>query len=322
MGGAGRDVAGGSAEIAGGVASGRGSMMACERLTLKAYAKVNLTLEVIGKRDDGYHNVATILQTVDLADTLVIGPADELVVECDRPDLSGDGNLAWRAAAALAERAGVVPRAHIRIEKGIPVAAGLGGGSADAAAALVGLNRLWCLGLSGEELARVAAGLGSDVPFLLNGGTALGTSRGDEITPLTLLPATDVLLVVPPESIEAKTPAMYRGLRPEHFSDGGKSRAIAGTLGSGTLTSADCCNAFERAAREIFPGLADVWDTVTQTAEHPPRLSGAGPTVYCMPSSESERIRVSESLQGTGAAAYLVRTLSPMSWHAAQTENH
>ena len=304
-------MAGGSAEIAGRVTSGRCSFMASEELILKAYAKVNLTLEVIGKRADGYHNVATILQTVDLADTLVIGPADELVVECDRPDLSGDGNLAWRAAAALAERAGVVPRANIRIEKGIPVAAGLGGGSADAAAALVGLNRLWALGLPREELESVGAGLGSDVPFLLAGGTALGTGRGDEITPLTALPATDVLLVVPAESIEGKTPTMYRALRPEDFSDGTRTQAISGDVGSGTLTSADCCNAFERAAREIFPGLADVWDRVTEVTEHPPRLSGAGPAFYCMPSSENERIRVAESLQGTGAAAYLVRTISP-----------
>lgn len=294
-------------------------MVAWERLTLKAYAKVNLTLEVIGKRQDGYHNVATILQTVDLADTLVISPADELKVECDVAELAGDGNLAWPAAKALAERAGVVPRAHIHIEKGIPVASGLGGGSADAAATLAGLNRLWGLDLSGEELARVAAGLGSDVPFLLNGGTALGTGRGDEITPLTPLPTSDVLLVVPAESIESKTPRMYRSLRREDFSNGVRTREISGDLAGRTLTSADCWNAFERAAREIFPGLADVWDRVADVTEHPPRLSGAGPAFYCMPSSENEHIRVAESLQGTGAASYLVRTISPAAGDAAQS---
>ena len=311
MGGVGRDMAGWSAEIAGGVTSGRDQMVACGRLTLKAYAKVNLALEVIGKREDGYHNVATILQTVDLADTVVIGAADDLMVECDIAGLSGEENLAWLAASALAERAGIMPRAHVRVEKGIPVASGLGGGSADAAAALVGLNRQWRLELSGAELAQVAAGLGSDVPFLLTGGTALGTGRGDEITPLTPLPATGVLLVVPAESIAGKTPTMYGALRPEDFSDGTKTRSIAGTLDNGTLTSAGCCNAFERAAREIFPGLRDVWDRVAEVTKHPPRLSGAGPAIFCVPSSESERIRVAESLQGTGAAAYLVRTISP-----------
>ena len=307
----GRDMAGGSAEIAGGVAYGRDSVMASDQVKLKAYAKVNLTLEVVGRRDDGYHNVETVLQTVDLADTVVIGEADGLAVECDEPGLSGESNLAWKAAATLAEWAGIVPQARIRIEKGIPVASGLGGGSADAAATLVGLNRLWGLGLSLAELKKVAARLGSDVPFLLTGGTALGTGRGDEITPLPQLPVLEMLLVVPAESMEAKTPTMYRALRPDDFSDGARTRAVSGGLSERALTSGDCCNAFERAAREIFPGLAGVWNRVVEVTQHPPRLSGAGPAIYIMPSSESERIRVAESLQGSGAAAYLVRTISP-----------
>ena len=285
--------------------------MACEPLTLKAYAKVNLTLEVIGRRVDGYHNVSTVLQTVDLADTVVVSEAGELAVECDDANLSGEGNLAWQAAMALASWAGLVPRARIRIDKAIPVASGLGGGSSDAAAALTGLNRLWDLGLSGEELEKVASTLGSDVPFLLTGGTALGTGRGDEIIALPQLSASEVLLVVPADSIEAKTPTMYKALKPEDFSDGSKTQEIAGRLGRQALTSGDCCNAFERAAREIFLGLADVWDRVAEVTQHPPRLSGAGPTLYCMPCSESERTRVCESLRGTGAAAYLVRTIAP-----------
>lgn len=285
--------------------------MESEQFILKAYAKVNLALEITGKRDDGYHNVATILQTVDLADTLVISQADELVVDCDDADLAGDRNLAWKAAMALAERVEKRPWGHVRIRKEIPVAAGLGGGSADAAATLVGLNRLWGLGLSGDDLAKVAAGLGSDVPFLLAGGTALGMGRGDEITPLRELPALAMLLVIPADRIEAKTPTMYRALRPGDFSDGTRTQAMSDMLGRRPLTSSDCCNAFERAARQIFPGLADVWNRVAAVAEHPPRLSGAGPALYCMPSSESERIRVAESLHGTGAAAYLVRTIRP-----------
>lgn len=304
-------MAGECTEIAGGIIFGCEPIMSSKQLTLNAYAKVNLALEVLRRRDDGYHDVVTVLQTVDLADTVVIGEADELSVECDEAELSGERNLAWKAAEALAEWSGIVPRAHIRIEKVIPVASGLGGGSADAAATLVGLNRLWGLDLSGEDLAMVAASLGSDVPFLLTGGTALGTGRGDEITPLPQLPALEMLLVVPAESLEAKTPTMYRALSPEDFSDGIRTQAITSYLAGRDLTSSDCCNAFERAAREIFPGLAHVWDKVAEVTRHPPRLSGAGPAIYCMPSSESERIRVAESLRGTGAAAYLVRTICP-----------
>ena len=195
------------------------------------------------------------------------------------------------------------------------MASGLGGGSADAAATLVGLNRLWGLGLSSEELAEVASRLGSDVPFLLTGGTALGTGKGDEITPLRRLSVSEMLLVVPSESMESKTPTMYRALSPEDFSDGARTQAISGDLAVRDLTSADCCNAFERAAREIFPGLAHVWDRVAEVTQHPPRLSGAGPAIYCLPSSESERIRVAESLQGTGATAYLVRAIRPEHSH-------
>ena len=309
--GLGYGLAGGNAQIAGVIGFRLGSTVATDRITLKAYAKVNLTLEVLGRRDDGYHNVATILQTVDLADTAMISGHDKLAVECDEAGLSGESNLAWRAATSLAEWAGIIPRACIRISKRIPVASGLGGGSADAAATLVGLNRWWGLRLSGDELSQVAAELGSDVPFLLTGGTAMGTGRGDEIAALPQLPSVEMLLVVPAESIDGKTPTMYRALTTADFSDGTRTLAMADELDRRALTSLDCSNAFERAARKIFPGLDDVWTKVAKVAEHPPRLSGAGPTIYSMPSSESERIRVAESLRGTGAAAYLVRTISP-----------
>ena len=137
-----------------------------------AYAKVNLTVEILGRRKDGYHEVRTILQTVDLADRLDISKSSRLRVECDEPHLSGKDNLVWRAAEKLAERAGVSPQVRIRIQKRIPVGMGLGGGSSDAAAALLALNRFWELDLGPDELGRTAAELGSDVPFFLTGGTA------------------------------------------------------------------------------------------------------------------------------------------------------
>ncbi len=281
-------------------------------LQIPAYAKINLTLEVIGRRDDGYHDVATILQTVDLSDTLTLEAAGALTVECDDPDLSGENNIVWQAAVALARHAGVAPEARIRIAKRIPSAAGLGGGSADAAAALRGLNRLWGLDLPPDELAAVAAGLGSDVPFLLTGGTALGTGRGDELAALPDLPAIEILLVAPADTIAAKTPTLYRALTPADFSDGRHTQRIAGvSAAGGPLTSADCRNAFERAALGIFPGLAGVWETVASLAQHPPRLSGAGPALFCRPSSESERRTVAVALRNRGATAYLVRTIAP-----------
>lgn len=283
-------------------------------LRISAYAKINLSLEVIGRREDGYHDVATILQTVDLADTVTLRPSDTLTVECDDPTLSGEDNIVWRAAVALANHAGVAPNAHVAIEKRIPVAAGLGGGSADAAAALRGLNRLWGLDLPAAELASVAAGLGSDVPFLLNGGLALGTGRGDELKTLPAwLSGAPLLLVTPAESIPAKTPTLYRALADADFSDGRRTRRLfaSAAVATGTLTGEHCRNAFARAALEIFPGLAEAWGRTAAVALFPPRLSGAGPSFFCIPSHEGERDRVADALQDTGAKAYLVRTINP-----------
>ena len=282
-------------------------------LRLSAYAKINLSLEVIGRRDDGYHEIATILQTVDLADTVTLRMGDGLTVECDDAALSGEGNIVWQAAVALANHTGISPNAHIAIEKRIPVAAGLGGGSADAAAALRGLNRLWGLDLPAGELESVAAALGSDVPFLLSGGTALATGRGERVQPLSAADGLEVLLVAPAQTIEAKTPTLYRALDPSDFSDGAETHRLASGVGGGYLTSGDCRNAFTRAALEIFPGLADVWEKTAAVTTHRPQLSGAGPSIFCIPSDEGERNSADDALRNTGARAYLVRTINPAS---------
>jgi 4-diphosphocytidyl-2-C-methyl-D-erythritol kinase len=172
-------------------------------ITLHARAKINLDLRILGRRADGYHELRTVLQTLALHDTLVFEA---------RPrgfELAGDPrhmpldrtNLAWRAADALwrqARRRGPSPGARVTIRKRIPARAGLGGGSSDAAATLAGLNRLWRLGLDVRELMTVAARLGSDVPFFLMGGSALGLGRGEWLYPLIDPPRAEVVLVVPP----------------------------------------------------------------------------------------------------------------------------
>ncbi len=280
-------------------------------LRIPAYAKINLSLEVIGRRDDGYHEIATILQTVDLADTVTLELGDGLTVECDDASLSGEDNIVWQAAVALANRGGIAPKVHIGIEKRIPVAAGLGGGSADAAATLVGLNQLWGFNLPEADLASVAARLGSDVPFLLNGGAALATGRGELVQSLSATDGLPALLVVPAHTIEGKTPTLYRALDSSDFSDGGETHRLAGSVAGGRLTSGDCRNAFARAAVAIFPGLADVWEKTGAITRHPPQLSGAGPAIFCIPSDEGERNTVADALQDTGARAYLVRTINP-----------
>lgn len=157
-----------------------------EPLVVQVPAKVNLHLGVGDLRGDGYHGLASVFQAVGLYDTVGVVPAGELGVrvrgEGARAVPADERNLVWRAAQALAERVGREPRVQLTVDKGIPVAGGMAGGSADAAGALVALDRLWNLDLPGEQLQSVAADLGSDVPFALHGGTALGTGRGEILT--------------------------------------------------------------------------------------------------------------------------------------------
>src|SRR5450759_4610317 len=156
---------------------------------VRAYAKINLTLDVKGRRADGYHELATVMQTVDLHDTLCLTSAGDgrVGIVCTRPELGNEENLAARAAQLLRERFSISQGVLIELRKRIPVAAGLGGGSSDAAAVLLALQRWWRLPPSLSELQALAATLGSDVPFFLTGGLALCEGRGERVTPLAAL---------------------------------------------------------------------------------------------------------------------------------------
>ncbi|MGH7345206.1 MAG: 4-(cytidine 5'-diphospho)-2-C-methyl-D-erythritol kinase [Candidatus Rokuibacteriota bacterium] len=179
------------------------------RLALSAAAKVNLALEVLGRRDDGYHEIATVMQTVDLSDRLVLEEADVLELRTTASDVPTDGtNLALKAASTLRDMAGVSRGVRITLDKRIPVAAGLGGGSTDAAAVLVGLNRLWGLRWPTARLAEAAVQLGMDVPFFLRGGVALGTGRGEQLEPLA---GAALALVLAAAAASAQTLAMVHG---------------------------------------------------------------------------------------------------------------
>ena len=198
-----------------------------------AFAKLNLTLEVLGRRSDGYHEVSSILQTIDLADNLEILPAPALQVECDDPSLNGQANLVWHAAVSLARQSNTQPQAHIYIQKHIPKGMGLGGGSSDAACALVALNRLWGLDLTTEDLAGVASGLGSDVPFFLQNGTALVQGRGERVRRLANAKLGWIILLSPPIHLTSKTANLYSLLSSDYFTKGLLTHKLAGRIKSG-----------------------------------------------------------------------------------------
>ena len=301
-------------------------------LQVNSYAKVNLTFEVLGRRDDGYHEVCTVMQTIDLADRLEFELAPSLALVCDYPGLAGQDNLVWRAAEALARaasidtgawldyRGGVTAGARIRLVKGIPPAMGLGGGSSDAAATLMALNRLWGLDFPETRLAAIAAGLGSDVPFFLRGGTALAEGRGERITPLPPLPPLPVTLAIPDIELTDKTRQMYSRLTPAHYSDGGVTRqllrllrgnefadaaAAAGSLAGGLY------NAFQPIAEWEYPALAEMRWAVTAAGGPLLHLCGAGPALFAIAASEIEHRAVAETLQPRGVRVYRVHTISP-----------
>ncbi|MBI4497668.1 MAG: 4-(cytidine 5'-diphospho)-2-C-methyl-D-erythritol kinase [Chloroflexi bacterium] len=285
-------------------------------LALRVYAKVNLTLEVLDRRPDGFHEVRTVLQSVSLADRLTLSPAPDLALSCSDPALAGPDNLALRAARLLRARAGVTPGAHLALEKGIPVAAGLGGGSADAAAALVGLTRRWGLAYSDDDLLPLAQELGSDVPFFLRGGTALASGRGEILEPLPFPGVRWLVLVVPPANVPQKTARLYGALTPGDYRDGSAAAALAEALRSRHALPEDLLvNSFTAVARRLFPALAHAARALADAAAARVHLSGAGPSLFALVQSREHGEEVVRRLVASGHASYLAHTV-PHGWEA------
>ena len=268
------------------------------RLTLLARAKINLSLDVLGRLPDGYHEVETVLQSVDLADRVTLREAPaKVTVRCDHPGVPpGEANLAARAAELLRRTAGERRGAVIEIAKAIPVAAGLAGGSADAAAVLWGLNRLWEVGLSDEALRRLAGELGTDVPFALEGGTALGRGRGERLTSLPAPRGLGVVLVHPPAPLT--TAAVYRGWdaapSPSARHTPGVVRAL--TAGDREELARAVGNDLEPVARRLQPAVAAARAMLLAAGATGVAMSGSGPTVFALAADREAASRLAASL--------------------------
>ena len=277
-------------------------------ITMRAYAKINLTLEVLGRRDDGYHDIASILQTVSLHDTLTFEEADDITLDCDRPALVTPDNLVLRAANLLRDTAGVSRGAAIGLSKKIPVAAGLGGGSSDAAATLLALNGLWGLELTREDLLPLAASIGSDVPFFLYGGTGRVFGRGERVQPL---PPTDLqwaVVLTPQIDLPQKTATMFSKVGPMSYTNGGLTRKLAARLSSkGDTPPQFLFNAFDDVAKETLPDLLTYWDTFHELGAREIHLCGAGPSLYAPVSTKHHATAIQLLLQHRhGWEAHLV----------------
>ncbi len=281
--------------------------------TIKAYAKVNLTLEVLGRRDDGYHDIASIVQTVDLFDTLSLEPSETIELEWDRPEPVSPDNLVLRAAAMLRDVAGVDKGAQIRLQKAVPLSAGLGGGSSDAAAALHGLNQIWQLGMSIDDLMPVAADLGSDVPFFLHGGTAMVQGRGERVRPLPPADLEWLILLVPDIHIPDKTAMLYGSLSDRNMTRGALTRKLeARIMGGGDVPPQFLFNAFDEVASDAFPGLEEYREGLSSAGAREVHLAGSGPTLFAPVSSREVGTAFQLILQHQrGWQAHLVSTHQP-----------
>ncbi len=281
------------------------------RISVKAPAKINLTLDVLAKRPDGYHEVEMVMTTVDLADRvdLTLTP-DKITLECSVSFVPDDlRNHAFKAAKLLKERYGVKYGARIFIDKQIPVAAGLAGGSSDAAATLRGLNKLWELGLTLDELAEIGAEIGSDVPFCVYGGTALATGRGERISHLSAPAPCWVVLAKPP--IGVSTADVYGNLRvndiAEHPRTADMLRAIREQ--DFPLMCESLGNVLEEVTLSRYPQVRQIKQLMMESGADGVLMSGSGPTVYALVQKEAKVHRIYNALRGFVKDVYVVRML-------------
>ena len=272
---------------------------------------MNLALEVLGKRGDGYHEIATVLQAVDLFDRLTMEMADILSLHADDPELpTDDGNLVMRAARLLQKAAGIEKGARLRLQKRIPVAAGLGGGSSDAAAALLGLNRLWGLRWPRARLQELAVELGMDVPFFLGTGRAVARGRGERLQALPGGGGYALVLVNPrtplsTREVYGRVPAGW------HAEPTGTERVIEALRRRNVAAlAAALTNNLERVVEPVLPVIGRMKAALLAAGALGAIMSGSGPTVFGLARSLDHARQVRSRVSRAGWACWAVRTNS------------
>jgi 4-diphosphocytidyl-2-C-methyl-D-erythritol kinase len=268
--------------------------------TLPSFAKINWMLRIIGKRPDGFHELFTIFQTVSLHDTISFGISDEITLTCDNGSVPiGEGNLILKAAKALKLRSKVQKGAAIHLEKRIPSPGGLGGGSSNAAVSLIGLNQLWRLGSSEKELLEIAAELGSDVPFFLTGGTAIGTARGEIIEPAAEIAMSNLLIVTP--EISVSTFAAFAGLGAPTLTIEGRDHILSvcrNEAGFLDPQHSALINDFEASVFDAYPEIRRVKQTLLELGAVNAAMSGSGASVFAIFDKIETRQTAQKALDG------------------------
>ncbi|MFD2671549.1 4-(cytidine 5'-diphospho)-2-C-methyl-D-erythritol kinase [Marinicrinis sediminis] len=279
----------------------------------KAPAKINLSLDVLHKRDDGYHEVEMIMTMVDLADRLEMEelPRDTIMITSQAGYIPLDEkNLAFQAARLIKDRYDVKKGVYIHLDKQIPVAAGLAGGSSDAAATLRGLNRLWGLNIPEQELRKLGEELGSDVPFCVSGGTALASGRGEKLTYLPSPAPCWVILAKPP--INVSTAEIYGALKADEIHRHPDTRQMIQSIENRDFDQ--MCqalgNVLEEVTLERYPQVRQLKQAMLRMGAEGVLMSGSGPTVFGLVQKESRVTRIYNGLRGFCKQVYVVRILT------------
>lgn len=283
-------------------------------IKIEGNAKINLTLDILGKRPDGYHEVAMVMQSIGLHDTIEMEKsAAGIALTINVPWLRADEkNLAWRAAALMQQEYGLSGGVNMRLTKRIPVAAGLAGGSADAAAVLRGMNRLYELGLSDAKLCELGARLGSDIPFCLLGGTMLSTGRGEVLTRLSNLPETWVVLAKP--RISVSTAWAYQNYDEQGAEQHPDNARIQQEIARGDRKAVAklLCNVLESVTIKRYDVISRYKTMMLEQGAMASMMSGSGPTVFGLVGSRVQANKIADHLRAsTKADVFITRTMNP-----------
>lgn len=280
-------------------------------ITIKAQAKVNLTLDVLGKRPDGFHDIMSVMQTISLGDTLTFEPAPLVTLEgFEQAGLDPDDNLMKRAVVLLQDAAGCDKGINVRYERHIPFSAGLGGGSSDAATMLLVLNEIWGIKWPVERLAGLAAKLGSDVSFFLYRGTALVQGRGEMVKPLPSIEEEWMVLLKPPIDLGSKTRTLYENLGDHSYTKGEATKALVNSILIGEqLSSKALFNGFESVAYDFFPDLNKYRQLLLSAGADSVHLCGSGPALFTLASDYEQGEGIYHHLHEQEYEVYLACTV-------------
>jgi 4-diphosphocytidyl-2-C-methyl-D-erythritol kinase len=279
----------------------------------KAPAKINLLLDVLHKRNDGFHEVEMIMTMVDLADRLEMEelPRDTIIISSQAGYIPLDEkNLAFQAARLIKDRYDVRKGVYIHLDKHIPVAAGLAGGSSDAAATLRGLNRLWGLNIADEELRNLGAELGSDVPYCVTGGTAIARGRGEKLEMIEAPPQCWVVLAKPP--INVSTADVYGRFRVGDLKSHPSTASMLQAIREGSFHGMceELGNVLESVTLPLYPEVQQLKETMHKLGADGVLMSGSGPTVFGLVAKEAKAARIYNGLRGFCKEVFVVRMLT------------